>query len=52
MVGALYRAFGASADLTTEELVAEAEATVPLSVGRAEDVAAMRRWADGRAVIA
>jgi SpoVK/Ycf46/Vps4 family AAA+-type ATPase len=50
VVGALYRAFGADAPLTTEELVAEADATVPLSVARSEDVAELRRWADGRAV--
>lgn len=50
VVGALYRAFGADADPTTEELVAEIENTIPLSVSRAEDVAALRRWADGRAV--
>ena len=50
VVGALYRAFGANAELTTEELVAEAEGTVPLSVSRAEDVARLRTWAAGRAV--
>ncbi len=50
VVGALYRAFGADADPTTEELIAEIESTVPLSVSRAEDVAALRQWADGRAV--
>jgi SpoVK/Ycf46/Vps4 family AAA+-type ATPase len=50
VVGALYRAFAADQDLSTEELVAEAEATVPLSVSRAEDVAALRAWARERAV--
>lgn len=50
VVGALYRAFGAGADLTSEELIAEAEGTAPLSVTRAEDVARLRAWADGRAV--
>jgi hypothetical protein len=52
VVGALYRAFGGDAPLTTEELVAEAGGTVPLSVGRAEDVARLRAWAEGRAVVA
>jgi SpoVK/Ycf46/Vps4 family AAA+-type ATPase len=50
VVGALYRAFGVGAALATEELVAEAEGTVPLSVTRAEDVARLRAWAAGRAV--
>jgi AAA+ superfamily predicted ATPase len=50
VVGALYRAFGAGRDLTTEELVAEVDATVPLSVSRSEDVAALRAWASTRAV--
>ncbi|MCB2224885.1 MAG: AAA family ATPase [Actinobacteria bacterium] len=50
VVGALYRAFGAGRDLTTEELAAETEATVPLSVSRAEDVARLRTWAATRAV--
>ena len=50
VVGALYRAFGADEEPTTEELVAEVESTIPLSVSRAEDVAALRRWADGRAI--
>jgi len=50
VVGALYRAFGADADLTTEELIAEVEATIPLSVTRSEDVAALRAWATSRAV--
>jgi SpoVK/Ycf46/Vps4 family AAA+-type ATPase len=52
VVGALYRAFGASRDLTTEELAAEVEATVPLSVSRMEDVARLREWARTRAVAA
>lgn len=52
VVGALYRAFGAGEPLTTAELVAEADATVPLSVARVEDVAALREWARGRTVAA
>ena len=45
-----YRAFGADAEPTTEELIAEIESTVPLSISRAEDITALRHWADGRAV--
>jgi len=52
VVGALYRALAARSDLTTEELIAEVEGTVPLSVARAEDVASLRHWAEGRAVTA
>ena len=50
VVGALYRAFASGGEPTTEELIAESEETVPLSVSRAEDVAALRRWAGERAV--
>jgi len=50
VVGSLYRAFGSDSEPNTEELIAEIEATVPLSISRAEDVDALRRWADGRAV--
>jgi AAA+ superfamily predicted ATPase len=52
VVGALYRAFGAGGSLTTEELVAEVQHTVPLSISRAEDVSRFRAWASGRAVSA
>jgi len=52
VVGALYRAFGAHQTLTTEELAAEVDATVPLSVSRREDVARLRAWASARAVAA
>jgi AAA+ superfamily predicted ATPase len=50
VVGALYRAFGAGREPTTEEVAAELRATVPLSVARAEDVARLRAWAAVRAV--
>jgi SpoVK/Ycf46/Vps4 family AAA+-type ATPase len=50
VVGALYRAFGGDVPLTTEELIAEIESTVPLSITRAEEVAALRAWASSRAV--
>jgi len=52
VVGALYRAFAASADLTTGDLLAEAASVVPLSVSRAEEIAALRAWAAGRTVAA
>jgi ATP-dependent 26S proteasome regulatory subunit len=52
VVGALYRAFAAGGDITTETLLDEARATVPLSVTRAEDVARLRDWATRRAVAA
>ena len=50
VVGALYRAFAAGADLATADLLAEAAAVVPLSVSRAEEIAALRTWAAERAV--
>jgi SpoVK/Ycf46/Vps4 family AAA+-type ATPase len=52
VVGALYRALAEDNDLTTASLMKELAATVPLSVSRREDVAALRAWADGRAVFA
>lgn len=50
VVGALYRAFGTQADVTTEQILAEIEGTVPLSVTRAEDIQELRTWAQGRTV--
>ncbi len=50
VVGALYRAFAASADLTTGDLLAEAASVVPLSVSRAEEITALRAWAAERTV--
>ena len=52
VVGALYRALADDSALSTEEVVAEIEGTVPLSVVRAEDVAALRAWATERAIAA
>ncbi len=49
VVGALYRAYAAGTDLTTEGVLAELAATTPLSRTRAEDVARLRAWAAGRA---
>lgn len=50
VVGALYRALGAGRPPGTEEVAAEIEGTVPLSVSRSEDVARLRAWASHRAV--
>lgn len=52
VVGATYRAYGAERPLTGGDILAELEATVPLSVSRAEDMAALRAWAEERAVAA
>jgi SpoVK/Ycf46/Vps4 family AAA+-type ATPase len=52
VVGALYRALAEENELTTASLMKELASTVPLSVSRREDVAALRNWADGRAVFA
>lgn len=52
VVGATYRAFAKDAALDTATLLVELESAVPLSVSRAESVAALRAWADGRAVSA
>jgi SpoVK/Ycf46/Vps4 family AAA+-type ATPase len=46
----LYTAFAAKQQLTTGILLAELKGTQPLSVTRAEDVAAIRDWARTRAV--
>jgi AAA+ superfamily predicted ATPase len=46
----LYTAFAAKQQLTTEVLLAELKSTQPLSVTRAEDIAAIRQWARNRAV--
>src|SRR5262249_48673123 len=48
----LYTAFAAKQQLTTEILLAELKFTQPLSVTRAEDVAAIREWARTRATSA
>jgi SpoVK/Ycf46/Vps4 family AAA+-type ATPase len=50
VVGALYRAFAANADLTQEALQQEVTATVPLSRSRAEDIARLRDWAKSRTI--
>jgi SpoVK/Ycf46/Vps4 family AAA+-type ATPase len=49
IVSGLYSAFAAKQQLTTEILLAELSSTQPLSVTRAEDIAAIREWARTRA---
>jgi ATP-dependent 26S proteasome regulatory subunit len=50
IVGAMYRAYAAGGELTTEEIAAELAATVPLSTSRSEDVEVLRAWGSKRAV--
>ena len=52
VVSALYRARGEGAPLDAPHLLAEIEATRPLSVVMAERIDALRRWAAGRTVAA
>jgi ATP-dependent Zn protease len=50
IVSALYAAFAAGSDVTTELIVREIASTRPLSVVRAEEVASLRLWAATRTV--
>ncbi len=50
VVGALYRAFATGAPLQTDDLLAEATSTVPLSRSRSGDIAELRRWGRANAV--
>lgn len=50
VVGALYRAFAAEMELDDRFLREEAEHTAPLSRTRAEDIARLRAWSEGRAI--
>ena len=50
IVAGLYTAFANDDELDTDTLVAELLGTRPLSVSRAEDVTALRDWAEGRTV--
>src|SRR5262249_51612768 len=52
IASALYTAFAANQQLNSEILLAELKSTQPLSVTRAEDVAAIREWAKTRAMSA
>jgi hypothetical protein len=50
VVGALYRAFASDRELDDGSLREEASQTVPLSRIRAEDIARLRAWSQGRSV--
>jgi len=50
VVAALNAAFTAGVELSAEQLAVEARATTPLSRTMAEPIAALRAWANGRAV--
>ena len=52
VVSALYTAFAQNRDIDDPLLVAEVEATRPLSVTMAEKIDALRDWAKERAVAA
>jgi SpoVK/Ycf46/Vps4 family AAA+-type ATPase len=47
---ALYAAYSQKQQLTTQNLLAAIQATVPLSTTRAEEIEALREWAEKRAV--
>lgn len=50
VIAALYAAFSAESDLTTDELLAEIRGTSPLSRLMAERIAELREWARSRCV--
>ena len=50
VVSALYRAAADKIPLDASHLAAEVRATVPLSVTMAENIEALRAWAEGRTV--
>jgi SpoVK/Ycf46/Vps4 family AAA+-type ATPase len=50
IVSALYSAFAAGGQLTTERIVAEARATRPISITMSERIAHLRGWAADRTV--
>ena len=52
VVGGLYRALAEDRPLTTADVLTEMAATIPLSVSRAEEIAALRAWAQVRTVAA
>jgi SpoVK/Ycf46/Vps4 family AAA+-type ATPase len=52
IVSGLYTAFSQKQQLSTAILLAELRQTRPLSVTRREDIAALRAWAEDRAVLA
>jgi hypothetical protein len=52
VVAGLYTAFSRGVEVTSTIIIEEMKATKPLSVTRAENVAALREWAHDRAVMA
>jgi SpoVK/Ycf46/Vps4 family AAA+-type ATPase len=52
VVSGLYSAYALGTDVTTESILAELTATVPLSRARAEDLERLRAWASDRALAA
>lgn len=48
VVGGLFLAFDADREVLTDDLIAEADAVVPLSVMMAEDIGELRSWAEMR----
>ena len=52
VISACFDAFAGRRPLTEADLIKEIESTVPLSVTQAEQIAALRAWADVRAVAA
>jgi hypothetical protein len=50
IVAGLYTAFNKKQQLSTDVLMGELQSTRPLSVTRAEEIAAIREWAKRRAV--
>lgn len=50
VVAAMYAAFAAKRDITTDDLMKELKTTRPLSVVMGEKVRELRAWADGRCV--
>ena len=52
IISALYDAFDAGRDLTTEDILSSFEETVPLSQTMEEEITALRDWAQTRARVA
>jgi SpoVK/Ycf46/Vps4 family AAA+-type ATPase len=48
--GALHAAFGAKREVSTDDIAAALAGSPPLSVTRAEQIAELREWAEGRCV--
>jgi SpoVK/Ycf46/Vps4 family AAA+-type ATPase len=52
IISALYDAFDAGRDLTTEDILSSFEETIPLSQTMEEEITALREWAQTRARVA